>query len=268
MARNNKFRITKNDRAEYKRLRANTNAKIRNIKNKYGIDFTSEFKPPKLESFSSRKEFNEFKKKAQSFTNRSNQNYQFITNKYGVTVSKKEYNELKRKTELTQRLARKKQKEIYNKLKDRPFIIGGERFGKISNKTKTMNIEEITGISVPFDFNFDRFQSKGQFYQRQENFGNRSTEAYYSKKNETLKENFITTIKNGFNSSADDVIEILSKIKADDFLELSIMFDEFDIRTYDSQNEGGLNDDDRLETLRGYLEDFNKGSISTFLKNF
>lgn len=267
MARNSKLRLTENDRAEYKRLQSNINAKIRRTKTKFNIDL-SEHKAPTLESFTSRKQFNTWKNEARNFTSRSNQKYQYVKNKYRLVTTKQQLSKLERETNRAIRLAKQKQKETYNKLKDKPFIIGGEQRGRISDKMRTMTVEEITGISIPRPFNFDVFQSQAQLNQRMISTTSRSTPDYYDKKAETLKQNFITTISNGFNSDGADVVEMLKNIDADDFIELSIMLDEFDINTYDSGNEGGLNDEDRLETLRSYLIDFNEGSIKTDLKIF
>lgn len=77
-------------------MEASVKRKIRNVKNKYGIDLSGEVKLPGLENFSTRKEYNAFKEKAQSFTNRYNLTYQYVKNPYGVVKSKKEINQYER----------------------------------------------------------------------------------------------------------------------------------------------------------------------------
>ena len=112
MARPPRIRITQNDRAEFARLARNAKAKVRRTFKNYGIDLTGEVDIPTLDDFKTRKQFNEWREKVESFTNRNNLNYQFVKNDFGVSASKKELNDIARDVKKAQRLADQKIKEI------------------------------------------------------------------------------------------------------------------------------------------------------------
>lgn len=219
---------------------------------------------PKLSDFKTRKEFNDWKQKITSFTSRSNQEYQFRKNEYGVVASVKELNEIKRNTKKAQKIA----KEKIDKAMKLDFYVEGERQGKVKDRIKLMKKEEVAGVSVPVDFDFDKIQTRKRLEDKAGFMEERATGDYYRKKDIQMKENFISMIQQGFNSDADEVIEKLKKIPPDDFVELTIVTDEIDFRNYSSKNEGGINDEDKLEELNNTLNDYFNGKISMKLKNF
>jgi hypothetical protein len=90
----------------------NSKAKVKRTFQKYGVDLTEEVSIPSLDSFQTREEFNEWKEKAGSFTNRNNQRFQFVKNEHGVVASKSLLNEISRNRKKEILLAEKKLKEI------------------------------------------------------------------------------------------------------------------------------------------------------------
>lgn len=265
MAGKKSIRITKNDRADFARLAKNSKAKINRVSKKYGVDLKSEISiPDSIESFQSRKAFNEWKKQQQSFTNRANTQYQFKQNKYGVVATVKEINKVKMDTRKAQSIA----KEKIRKAKKLPFISGGKVQGKMKERIEMMSGEQVAGISVPLDFNFEGVSTQQRMKDKIKYMSERTTPEFYDKKQEQSKENFITMMERGFNSDADDVVEKMRRVPADVMSEFFIMIDEFDFNQYSSDNLGGINDSSKLDIIEGYLDMYFDGGIDLSLKKF
>ena len=64
------IRISNKDKKEYAKLVKNAKSKVRRVQKNYGIDLSKEIELPSLESFETRKQFNEWKQKQSSFLNR------------------------------------------------------------------------------------------------------------------------------------------------------------------------------------------------------
>lgn len=217
------IRITKNDREEYNRLARNAKSKISRIKNKYGVDLSGEIEVPKIDSFASRAEFNQFKERAKSFTNRNNTKYQFVENKFGVVASKKEINKIKRDTEKAQRVAKKLTKEATNK----PFIAGGKQQGTVGQQMKQMGKPDTAGIVIPNDFDFNKIRTRKQLKAKAESMEGRSEPGFFDKRMEQMKTNFIDALNKTFNSDAHGVAERIEIMSARDFYEMYLTINEF-----------------------------------------
>jgi hypothetical protein len=90
-------------------------AKVKRTFQKYGVDLTEEVSIPSLDSFQTREEFNKWKEKAGSFTNRNNQKFQFVKNEHGVVASKSLLNEISRNRKKKFVLAERKVKRNKSK---------------------------------------------------------------------------------------------------------------------------------------------------------
>lgn len=267
MAKRSKVRFTKNDRTEYQRLRRNATAKINRTLKKFGVDLSQEVRLPRgISSFTTRKEFNEWKDELKRFTNPDNWKYQFVKNEHGVVISKKEL----RRIELDNQRAIRNARKVIDKVAKQPFIQGGEQYGTVGKRLKQMPKEEIAGVTVPVKFDFNKVDSYERLEDVKRQQRERATGEYYNKKNQQLKDNFILTLQRAFNSDADSVVERLKNLPTTDFIELSLMFDEMDIKTYYYSELGGGTavDRDRMETIHDYLDLYEAGKINMKLKNF
>lgn len=239
MAKLPPIRISKRDKEEYSRLRRNTKAKIRRTKKKYGIDLESEIPLPKLESFKTRKEFNEWKELQRSFTNRANTEYQFVKNEYDVVASKKELFKIERDTKLAQRLADRKIKEQ----KDRPVFHDGKQVGTVGDRSMYMKESDVTGIHRPKDFDFSKVRSRRRLEDIRDSMDKRKEERYYDERNKTMLDNFIRNMEGHFGSDSEELVKLLKDINPDDFYGLyQSNFHVFDFNLWDS--EGNMISDD------------------------
>lgn len=271
MARPTPIRITQNDRAEYAKLAKNTKAKLARTSKNYGLDLSAEIPVPKLEDFSTRSEYNEWKQKASSFTNRSNLHYQFKKNDFGVVASKARIGKIERENKRAIKQATKIVKEAENK----PFYSGGKEQGTVGQRMSYMAKPNAGGISVPKKFNFNDVRRQDRLDVIEKRNEIKADPIYYDKRMERMKANFIDMIGFAFNSDADALINLLQSIPPDDFYELYLQTDEFDFTYYPSPQtdfDGAVVDEgrmfDQLRQMESSAEKYWRGEINMDLKPF
>lgn len=257
------IRLDEKTRKEHAKLLKNAKAKVRNIKKRYGLSLDDVVETKPIESFKTRDEYNEWRSKAQSFTNRANLNYQYRKNQFGLVLSKKEINQHVRNTKDAQRIAEKLQSEAVNK----PFVSGGKEQGTQGQRMLQMGKPETAGIVRPNDFNFDKIRTKQQFKKKKQNMEERSKKDFFDTRMEKMKENFMWILLMNFNDDAEELVQKINNIPARDFYEMYLQFDEFDFNKYDSLNEGGYADNGQLEKMMGYVDDYNDNRLNMDLKN-
>lgn len=243
----------------------NTKAKISRTLKNHGIDISDKIDIPKrITDFKTRDEYNAWKQEQASFVNPNNLDLQFVTNKRGVTKSKKEINKVKRDTKRAQQLAKKLEKEAEKK----PFISGGKNEGTVGQRMKQMGRPNTAGITVPPDFDFDKIVDNSQFKRKQESMEKRASDTYFEERMEKMKENFMKILELSFNSDADELVEKIRSVPAEDFYEMYLMFDEFDFDLYASDNDGGFSDDSNIKQMETYIDIYQRGGVNFDLKGF
>lgn len=259
MARSPRIRISKTDRTEYNRLARNARAKLKRIEKNHNLNLSDEIPIPKLTEITTRKAFNEWKENVESFLNPYNQKYQFITNEYGVTISKSELFHLKRRRKLEQMHA---QKEL-EKVKDLPIYHrneqmvrrGGKREMTVGEYTHFMGADATHDIQVPKDINFGEIRNMRRLKRLIEISKRRSQPNYYKKQQQLMKENFIKGLQESFDSHADELVERLKALTEEEFYHLYIQNIEFEFDDfhYDEQMEFMGN-----EVFMGYVSKLEK----------
>ena len=284
MSRTVPIRITKADRSEYAKLTANARRKVKRINKNYGIDLTSEVTLPKIQSFQTRKQYNQWKEQVQSFTNRANLDYQYVKNPFGTVASKKELNEMKRKTRIAQDRARK----LISGQIDKPWIVKGKVRSTQGQRMQMMATDDVGGVTVPPDFDFNKMRTQRQFTDRVEAINNRIEPEYYDRKMERMQLNFMDILSLSFGEEADELLILLNELTPKEFWELYDMFGEFDFNDYDSDGQDIRSNVDTLRRMENYTEaftstkeqrdglagmlekikDFNNGNVDRSLENF
>lgn len=265
MARLKPIRITQNDRAEYAKLAKNTKAKLARTTKNYGIDLSAEISVPKLEDFSTRDEYNEWKQKASSFTNRNNLHYQFKKNEFGVVASKARIGKIERENRRAIDIAKRKEKEMQNK----PFISGGKVQGTVGERMAYMGRPNMAGITVPKKFDFNEIRNQDRLNTVEQNMERRSDVTYFDKRMETMKARYIESLMDFFNSDANDLAEKLRNMPADDFYEMYLKYDEFDFDVfYPMEGVETSSHDHIVKRLESYVERYYQGDENLDLKPF
>ena len=131
-----------------------------------------------------------------------------------------------------------------------------------------MGRPNVAGITIPKDFDFSKVRNQQRLEQIEQNVRKRANPKYFDKRMETMKENFMTILGLSFNSDADELIEKLKGIPAEDFYEMYLMFDEFDFDLYSSENIGAITDEGNIEKMLSYIDRYQRGDINFDLKGF
>lgn len=245
----------------YRREMKNTKSKIRRVKNQYNIDLEKEIPLPSLESFKTRKEFNQWVKEVQSFRSRSNTNYQYVKNPYGIVESKSLLNEVERLTKEAQKLADEKRSEF----DDIPFFQNGEQYGTIG-----MQPGNRTGISRVPDFDFNTVRTKKRMKEIIDVVRDKSDPDYYDERNKRMRDNYILMLEKSFNS---DVAMLVGKIKSihpDEFYKMYIQIRELDFDVYYMDENTTFFEDGVLQKMLDEIYRFERGEYSKDMhhKNF
>lgn len=251
----------------------NTKAKIKRTQKNHGIDLSSEISVPSIKDFTTREEFNAWKQKSENFLDRGNWKYSFVKNKNDVSISRKELNELKKKTKIAQKRA-KKQLAQAEKL---PFVAGGKQYGTVGDRIKQMPNANELGIYIPPDFNFDAIQNQSQLRMKRESIEKKVNPNEIDKRMEIMKDNFMKVLDASFNSDAEELIEKLKNVPADDFLEMYYMFEEFDFALYRSPKDADSGyhpdtvDQEHLadvSQMLAYVDAYERGDMNFDMKGF
>ena len=285
MSRTVPIRITKADRSEFAKLTANARRKVKRINKNYGIDLTSEVTLPKIQSFQTRKQYNQWKEQVQSFTNRANLDYQYVKNPFGTVASKKELNEMKRKTKVVQDRARK----LISGQIDKPWIFKNEVKATQGQRMQMMGgQDEAGGVTVPPDFDFNKMRTQRQFRERVEAVDNKMDPEFYDKKMARMQLNFMDILSLSFGEDADELLILLNELTPKEFWEVWNMFEGFDFTLYDSNGQNVRADLGQLHRMETYtqsftnvtrsmdglnqmikdLKDFKNGNVDRSLENF
>lgn len=257
------IRILSRDKAEYQRLMKNIKAKIKRTQKNYGVDLTGEVDIRPLSTFKSRKEFNKWKEEMLSFTNRGNLDYQFEKNRYGVVASKRELFKAKEHTRKAQRIAT----DIQSKVRELPFISGGQVEGTVGQRMLQVKKPNAMGVYVPDDFEFDKYRSREYLEKRFKNLEKRADPNIFDVRTNQMLENFIEILELSFNSESDELIELLKDIPPQDFLEIYMQFDEFDFDLYDSDGQMVDADTGTINQMISNLEMYYRGEVNFDLRN-
>lgn len=250
------FPVGKKTLEEYQRQVRNTRAKVNRVKRVHNIDLTDEVEIPKLEEFSSRKEFNRWVEKQERFRSRSNPQYQFVRNEYGVSASKQRLREIEKKVDRARKLA----DEEIKKYEDTPFVSGGKQQSTIG-----MQRPNKTGIYKPEPFDFRQVRSERRLEEIEESAQRKSEREYYDERLERMKDNFIVALSGSFNSLADDLINAIKDIPDDDFYQMYLMFDEFDFDYFDTEGQLVTADETSVGQMMKYVKMYENGDLDSDL---
>jgi hypothetical protein len=261
------IRISEKDRLEYNKLVSKAKRKIRDVNKKYGVDLTGEVEFKKIGEFNTRQEYNEWKEKQQSFTNRNNLKYQFVKNQYGTVASKAEINKIQRDVKRAQNLADQANKALVNKPR---IAYGGQVAGTLGQKMLQMKRPNAGGIYRPKDFDFKDIRSRTRLEEIEKNIEKRANPKYRDERTERMRDRYIEKLQNTFNSDADRLVELIMLMDVDEFYDMYQMVDEFDfneIYIEEMLSELGMQTGDLTERLEDYVKRYMRGDFPS-LKDF
>lgn len=252
------------DKKEYSRLKKNAKAKIKRIQDNYKFDVSDKIDIPDFDSFDNKREFEKWKKKIESFTDRTNPEYQYEVNAKGVVASKAELERIKE----NYRKAQENAENFIGKYVDKPYSVGGKEMGyTVGDRMTLYRDRNLAGIRVDDDFDFDKFETRARLEGKAELMEEKASGKYFGQSMERMKHNFMTALRGTFNGAADEVIDMIDIIPPDDFFELFLMKAEFTFEDYAS--DGSIDGSEaQLELLKSYVEEYFRGEVDMSLKHF
>lgn len=263
MARPPKIRITKRDREDFARLVRNTKAKINRTLKKYDVDLSDEVHIPKnIGEFKTRKEFNQWKRQMESFTNRHNLRYQYRRNVHGVVASKSELMELERMSRMARENARKARRKI-------------QKSRKTDTRSRILKEPDLQGFSMPDVFDFQDIHWQWQLEEAKKKYSRRADPTFYDQRLETMKDNFIRSVEGTLGAVDEegfDVIEMLRQLPSVDFYNLYEMENQvFSFELWDSEGQVIPSVQEvlgKLNEMSSILKRYYEGKINMDLRNF
>lgn len=255
-----KIRLSEKDKKEYNRLRNAAKSKIKRTIKNYGVNLEKEISIPSLTEFSTRKEYNAWKQKVSSFTNRYNTRYQFKKNKNGLVQTVAQINEFKRLNRLERQHAKDKQKKMANM----PFMHNGEQVGTVGQRFGMMKRPKNIGFSVPAKFDFENFHSYYELEKRKEIMIKRADPNNFDNRLNNFVKRYIVGLEEMFNSDANGVIDKIKQIPEAVFYDMYIKYGVFQTLFDPSPQKGYVNGQEvdegnnlrQLRDLENYLDKY------------
>ena len=268
--------IGKVAKATFMKKRTKAMAKINRLKKK-GFDVSEylDFDLGKEINFTSRKEYNAWKKAVDKFTNKNNYDFKPKTVKMKDFITgverKFEYLPIEKKklAEYTKD-AITRAVEKRESLKDLPLIDSkGNILRTVREQMDVLRDKNRGFIKEPSMISPEDLPSRESLLKRIEKMKDRTDEAWYDARNEQLRDNFITLLRRGHGDKADRIIQQLRYMDLDEFIDLFMMSEDMSFDVYDS-DMGYLDNDEpqQLERLQEVLHNYHNGTIKKSLQGF
>lgn len=235
------MRITKKMKDEYKKIKEATRRKVRNtVKNQGAIihdiqngevvtfDIRSKLNLPSIESFKSKKDFDEWMYEQRKFTSGRSPHAKFFKNDKGVVFT--DYAKL-----VLQNAENKAEKVRVRELKKLEAAGLSQKLEQHEIMMARPSFSEMRKIKV--DFNM--LWNKGDIERKLIGLIVKGSPEDYREKRERMQENFIDLIHRSFNSDGHDLAEMIGKLSPDEFYALYLTNDwDFD-DIYNAMDDNG-----------------------------
>lgn len=266
-----KLRVDSKTQTEYNSLMKRAKSKVARTRKKYGVDLSGEIELPSITSFNSRKDFNEWKDQAESFTSRYNTKYQFKKNEKGVVASKQYLNQIERDTNRARNIA----KELIAKVENKEIKVAGKPQGvTVGQQSKLLSRPNIANVVVPPKFKFKDIQDKKQLDKKAENMKDRASSKFHDKRMSIMRDNYADMLSLSFHNWADELADRIRDLPPDIFFEMYTQNDEFDFSQWDSEGQyvGGDDGDvseaeGKVNQMMGYIDQYYAGKMKLDLKH-
>jgi hypothetical protein len=228
------MRITNKIKEDYEKLKKATKRKVRNtVKNQGAIihdiqngevvsyDIRTKLNIPSLESFKTKKDFDEWSYEQRKFTSGRSPHFKFFKNEHGTVFTDYAKIVLENKEAKAQKEAEKEREKVA----DKPFVKG---HGTVEQNLMLMNRPKALGFNkIKIDFNF--LWNKADIERKLTGLTVKGSPDYYLEKKQTMKENFASLIEQSFNSDGVALANMIRDISPEDFYEIYMSYNwDFD----------------------------------------
>lgn len=265
-----KFRNTKarkRETKEFEKLWKKTLNRVYYRRGKYETDF----KPllpiqskTEIKNLST-KQIQDTNKKLKKITEKDSKFWQ-TTSFERVNVPTQKVNEMRKLEKELENI----QREIDSKNSNKDFIIGKDIQSDLSvleKKLMTKPNPTLTGNVKPYDFN--KAKSLKDIDSALQVRRNRLDPEWIKEKQTIMQTNFINSLILLFNDEADDVVEMLKQVPADDFYDMYEQFESLDFSYIPSnKNTPDESESENLGVVRDILQSYLDGDVDTSVKVF
>lgn len=238
----------------------NTKAKISRTNKKYGVDLSDAIDLPNLESFETRAQYNEWKQKAQSFTNRNNLNFQFKKNPFGIVTSKADILAIERDNKRSIRIAEQKLKEQEKRQKKQEKVSVGMI---VPNRNFVQEVKK---------FDFNKVRSYERLNTLREANKEKANPQVYDKKAIRMRDNFVSILQQSLHSEADELVQKILGMPVDDFIELfDKEWEDFDFDLWSSEQilfDTHSEAMQKVSAMMNHIDAYERGNVNMDLKGF
>ena len=210
------MRITQQDKELLKKTN-NITRKNKVLKN-YKIDKSMNVKS--IDDFETRKDFNDYIKKAHVFTSSPSNIYR--KNRYGVVGSQEMLNEIKNELQKVNQ----QRKEKWNEIKNLDFKSRGEKTGT-SIKQRQLMGDDRFNVYQPLKFDFKNVKTRNELEQKLESLRYKQTDEYYDKRRQVLKDNLIKAIDENWGANGKDAKDYIQSLSNEEVEQKFISEDVF-----------------------------------------
>lgn len=219
------FKLSPSQQARIKKLNKSISTKKSRIKKEFGIELQIKTKP--IKEFKSKKEYNEFIKNAENFTNRAN--FRYVKNKNNVVVRREEYEALKKDVETINKRNRRK----VNKIKRKTFTSRGKKTAmRVADRAMMLDTRYSRLIDLDFKKRFEGFRSAQEFEDYAQRADYRANPEYENEMQQKLLDNYIAGGYNVFGDEWQPIAEKLKSIGAEGFEMMFYTEDVLDFEFY------------------------------------
>lgn len=256
-------RITRNYKAKKNRIRKKTKFSLSDIDKELGVEIPTLKDFKKGNAFSTRKEFNEFKKQLSITNARGFEPLSIKTNAKGLKypsyiekVGKKAVSEASEKVDTM--------RDSYSKL---PLIVEGTEIGTVSQQQLMLTDKEAYGLHKPSQFDIDTYTNPKSVEKSIERNKERQTDEYFDKRMEQMQTNFISMFDESEDEETAKLMDRIKAINPRDFYELYLMLPEMAFEDWDSDEGGSISGDKSpFETMDYFISAYENGEMDLSLK--
>lgn len=202
------MRIRRKDVEKLKILQTKAKRKKSRLKRIYDVEKNISF--PDITDFSSRKDFNKYVKRLETFTDRRSDRYKI--NKNGIVVPFEEYRHLR--NQLKQ--INKQKRKFFKKYKDLPFMSYGKKTDEKLKDRKLMG-DPRYDFAKEYTFNFDSIKSQKGLEALKRAYDRRLKSNYWKTYLATIKKNYLIAVKKQLGKAGKPVLSLVKKMTNEQF---------------------------------------------------
>ena len=235
MSRNSPIRIRQKDVELIKKLNVSAKRKQNRLRKNFNVNIDMTLRG--VETFSTRKEFNQYVKQLQTFTDRKN--FRYIRNEEGLVMPREMLNEIKKAV----KEANKVRKQVSKQILPKEMTVAGKGSGFTVGESTYMMGQGKFQYLKPIELNIDRFRNIKEAEEYLKRVKEQNTLEAFKERDKTYKENYMKALTSTFGNQAKKLKKLVKKMSLANFM-----------KVYYSENLAGIDFIYDFEEAKSKLE--------------